>query len=69
MRLPTARVAEVQIEARVVSAANVAIITDEFVRAQESGTLISTTSNYAKPTDGAALKAMGQQWVRIFPKV
>jgi len=38
--LPTARVAEVQIEARVVSAADVAVITDEFVRAQESGTPI-----------------------------
>ena len=62
VRLSTTRVAEVQFETRALSAADVAIITDEFVRAPESGAPISTTSNYAKPTAGAALKAMGQQW-------
>jgi len=62
--LPAARVAEVQIEARTVSAADFAIFTDEFVRAPEPRTSISTTSNYAKPTAGATLKAMGQQWAR-----
>ncbi len=38
--LPAARVAEVQIEARTVGAADVAIITDEFVRAPEPRTSI-----------------------------
>lgn len=61
VRLSAARMAEVQIKAWAVSAADVAIITTEFVRTAESGTPISTTSNYAKPTAGAALKAMGQQ--------
>ena len=64
VRLPAARLAEVQFETRAVSAADVAVITDEFVRTPESGAPSSTTSNYAKPTAGAALKAMGQQWVR-----
>jgi len=38
--LPAARVAEVQIEARSVRAADVSIITDEFVRAPEPRTSI-----------------------------